>query len=136
MPTRHRCTGCGSTRSRSARAGLHQTTYTWGNELRPNGVLMANTWQGHFPYDNHGANGWIGTPPVGSFPRNGFDLYDMTGNVWEWTTDYLCAPEYCLRYRPAARSPQAVDTATTHIDFRCIQRTVSAETPPGNPPVP
>jgi len=128
----------------AARAGLHQTTYTWGNELKPNGVLMANTWQGHFPYDNHGANGWIGTPPVGSFPRNGFDLYDMTGNVWEWTTDYyhpkhdavtdsccaptnprganpvgsaepgssiprrvlkggshLCAPEYCLRYRPA-----------------------------------
>jgi len=163
----------------AARAGLHQTTYTWGNELKPNGVLMANTWQGHFPYDNHGANGWIGTPPVGSFPRNGFDLYDMTGNVWEWTTDYyhpkhdavtdsccaptnprganpvgsaepgssiprrvlkggshLCAPEYCLRYRPAARSPQAVDTATTHIGFRCIQRTVSAETPPGNPPVP
>ena len=120
----------------AARGGLDQTTYTWGNELKPNGVLMANTWQGHFPYDNHGANGWIGTPPVGSFPRNGFDLYDMTGNVWEWTTDYLCAPEYCLRYRPAARSPQAVDTATTHIDFRCIQRTVSAETPPGNPPVP
>ena len=55
----------------AARAGLHQTTYTWGNELQPNNVLMANTWQGHFPYDNHGANGWIGTAPVGSFPPTG-----------------------------------------------------------------
>jgi sulfatase modifying factor 1 len=149
----------------AARAGLHQATYTWGNDLRPDGTLMANTWQGHFPYDNHGANGWIGTSPVGLFPANGFDLYDMTGNVWEWTTDYyqpkhdtsgsccapgnplaldpagsaepgssiprrvlkggshLCAPEYCLRYRPAARSPQAEDTATSHIGFRCVMRT-------------
>ncbi len=150
----------------AARGGLDQATYTWGNELRPGDELMANTWQGYFPYDNHGANGWIGTSPVGSFPPNGFGLLDMAGNVWEWTTDFyhprhgvitdsccapgnprvldpagsaepgsaiprrvlkggshLCAPEYCLRYRPAARSPQAVDTATSHVGFRCIQRT-------------
>ena len=154
----------------AARGGLDQAIYTWGNELRPDGTPMANTWQGHFPYDNQGANGWIGTSPVGSFPPNGFDLYDMTGNVWEWTTDFyhpkhdvvtdsccapttprtpdptgsaepgsaiprrvlkggshLCAPEYCLRYRPAARSPQAVDTATSHIGFRCIRRTPSRD---------
>jgi sulfatase modifying factor 1 len=154
----------------AARAGLHQATYSWGNDPRPDSKLMANTWQGHFPHDNRGANGWIGTSPVGSFPPNGFGLFDMTGNVWEWTTDYyhpthtttesccapanprsadpvgsaepgssiprrvlkggshLCAPEYCLRYRPAARSPQAVDTATSHIGFRCIRRTEPATT--------
>jgi formylglycine-generating enzyme len=141
----------------AARAG-GTSTYAWGEELRPNGQLMANTWQGRFPYQNTGANGWVGTSPVGSFPSNGFGLSDMIGNVWEWTTttylarhavaspccgpsplaaqpaddqnsrkalkggSHLCAPEYCLRYRPAARSPQSSDTATTHIGFRCVVR--------------
>lgn len=136
--------------------------YAWGNEARPDGVLMANTWQGRFPYLNTGANGWKGTSPVGAFPSNGYGLFDMIGNVWEWTTTYysarhdpdvgcacaphrddtgaesvepgsgtsrrvlkggshLCAPEYCLRYRPPARSPQAEDTATSHIGFRCAR---------------
>ena len=139
----------------AARAGS-STTYAWGEDVKPNGRLMANTWQGRFPYENIGANGWVGTSPVGSFPPNGFGLSDMIGNVWEWTTtDYLgghamtspcctsssrpagptlvqttqkalkggshlCAPEYCLRYRPAARSPQTLDTSTTHIGFRCV----------------
>lgn len=137
--------------------GLDVGPYAWGEEVRPGGRLMANTWQGRFPYDNSGALGWVGTSPVGTFPANGYDLHDMIGNVWEWTaTDYaathvvhsccspttspaaadhgsiprkvlkggshLCAPEYCLRYRPAARSPQAVDTSTTHIGFRCVRR--------------
>lgn len=143
----------------AARGGLACATYEWGEE--PNGAggrLRANTWQGRFPYLNTGAYGRIGTAPVGSFPPNGFGLFDMTGNTWEWTSDYwtdqhptsphcgcgpsaareaslepggstprrvlkggshLCAPEYCLRYRPAARSPQAEDSATTHIGFRC-----------------
>lgn len=143
----------------AARGGLVGARFAWGEETKPDGALMADTWQGAFPYRNDGAGGWVGTAPVGSFPANGYGLRDMIGNVWEWTADYwthrhvppgtvgvdagqrasllssepgspiprrvlkggshLCAPEYCLRYRPAARSAQAEDTAMTHIGFRC-----------------
>ncbi|WP_435749293.1 formylglycine-generating enzyme family protein [Microbacterium sp. PMB16] len=140
----------------AARGGLVGASFAWGEELRPAGMLMANTWQGDFPYRNTGANGWVGTSPVGSFPANGYGLRDMIGNVWEWTADawsprhgmvptvqpgeranlftadaagpgrrvtkggsHLCAPEYCVRYRPAARSSQTEDSATTHLGFRC-----------------
>jgi formylglycine-generating enzyme required for sulfatase activity len=136
-----------------AARGGSTATYPWGEDATPNGQLMANTWQGRFPYRNDGALGWAGTSPVGTFPPNGFGLVDMIGNVWEWTTtefsahhrfdqpqtycapsatadptvnqtlkggSHLCAPEYCHRYRPAARSPQSQDSATTHIGFRCV----------------
>jgi formylglycine-generating enzyme required for sulfatase activity len=130
---------------------------------------MANTWQGEFPWQNLALDGFEGSSPVGRFPPNGYGLYDMCGNVWEWTSDWfslrdanaiespccvprnphvdspeqsyaasqpgahiprkvikggshLCAPNYCLRYRPAARQGEAIDTSTGHIGFRCIVR--------------
>jgi len=151
---------------RAARGGLEGAVFAWGDEFAPGGRMMANTWQGEFPWQNLKTDGYVGTSPVASFDPNGYGLYDMTGNVWEWTTDYfaaheddesvspccaprnphmadadqslvpgetmprrvikggshLCAPNYCLRYRPAARQGEAVDTSTSHIGFRCIVR--------------
>jgi formylglycine-generating enzyme required for sulfatase activity len=146
----------------AARGGLEGATFAWGDEDTPRDKPMANTWQGEFPWQNLKLDGYEGTSPVGSFPPNGYGLFDATGNVWEWTADWfaprhadaasspccappessfragepganiprrvikggshLCAPSYCLRYRPAARQGETVDTSTGHIGFRCIVR--------------
>ncbi len=151
----------------AARGGLDGADFVWGDELTPGGKFMANTWQGEFPWQNLNSDGFEGTAPVGSFSANGYGLYDMAGNVWEWTGDwfqeysknqraccgninprggslensydsqmpniriprkvmkggsYLCAPNYCQRYRPAARMAQPIDTSTCHLGFRCISR--------------
>lgn len=137
----------------AARGGLENADFAWGDNLNPDGRQMANTWQGLFPFSNTMEDGFLGTSPIGSFPPNGYGLYDMIGNVWEWTQDsysaprldqarsccgkkrgvdveakvikggsYLCAPNYCRRYRPAARHAQQIDTTTGHLGFRCVRR--------------
>jgi formylglycine-generating enzyme required for sulfatase activity len=151
----------------AARGGLEAAPFVWGDEYMPDGKPMANTWQGAFPWQNTAEDGYEWTAPVGSFAPNGYGLFDMAGNVWEWTTDwyqehgeikkacctldnprggeaeksydpcapalriprkvmkggsYLCAPNYCRRYRPAARMAQPIDTSTCHLGFRCISR--------------
>jgi formylglycine-generating enzyme required for sulfatase activity len=131
----------------AARGGLDGADFAWGDEFAPDGVFMANTWQGAFPYQNLALDGFAGTSPVDAFPANPFGLFDMIGNVWELTADawraarpgtaccthkpagdpdtfvmkggsHLCAPDYCRRYRPAARHPQAADATTSHAGFR------------------
>jgi formylglycine-generating enzyme required for sulfatase activity len=139
----------------AARGGLAGATYTWGDESEQPGQHLANYWHGEFPYLPD--TGYGTTTPVGGFEPNGYGLFDMAGNVWEWTTDFysadhtadsccaadsydpnqpqfpiprrvikggsfLCADSYCMRYRPAARRPQMVDTGMSHIGFRCVKR--------------
>lgn len=153
----------------AARGGLEGKIFEWGNELLSDPKQMTNFWHGEFPWENLKSHGYDGTSPVGAFPANRYGLHDMTGNVWEWTSDWyeakhqpdaekpccipvnpkgglkensldlnqptikiprkvlkggshLCANNYCFRYRPAARSPQMIDSGSSHIGFRCIVR--------------
>jgi sulfatase modifying factor 1 len=145
----------------AARGGLEGKAYSWGDASNPDGRFLANTWQGHFPYENSADDGYEGTSPVDAFPPNGYGVFDMVGNVWEWTSSlygavqhqhgaaqdqpaqscchssvgddrntrrvvkggsHLCAPNYCLRYRPSARQGETVDSSTCHIGFRCVVR--------------
>lgn len=99
----------------AARGGLKDTEFAWGNDLVPEGRHMANTWQGQFPYENLAEDGYERTSPVASFPANPFGLYDMIGNVWEWTEDWFSpshAPQQKSCCMPAsARQAQSYDPA-------------------------
>ena len=124
----------------AARGGLKGARYAWGEAAFPGGRAMANAWQGEFPWQNLRIDGYEGTSPWGAFPPNDYALYDMTGNVWEWTCDaypsagdafprhvikggsHLCAPNYSLRCRPAARQGETVDTSACDLGFRCVLR--------------
>ena len=77
---------------RAARGGLDGADYAWGHELAPDGAMMANYWQGEFPYTNTLADGWERTSPVRAFPANRYGLFDVIGNVWEWTRDWWSRP--------------------------------------------
>ncbi len=161
----------------AARSEEPNHEFSWGDALSPGGVAQANIWHGEFPWQSLSPHSATGTSPIGSYPANSLGLFDMIGNVWEWTDDfyapqhpqaaakaccvphnprgpsalesidplmpdipiprkvlkggsYLCAPNYCRRYRPAARLPEPIDTTTNHVGFRCVRREPMSNKPP------
>jgi formylglycine-generating enzyme required for sulfatase activity len=97
----------------AARGGLAGKLYVWGDDFRPHGKWMANTHQGHFPDSDKGEDGFAGIAPVAQFPPNGYGLYDMAGNVWQWTSDWY-RPDYYATLAAiggVARNPKGPDSA-------------------------
>ena len=134
----------------AARGGLVQKRYAWGDDLTPGGEHQCNIWQGDFPDTNSAEDGYKGAAPVDAYKPNGYGLYNMAGNVWEWTSDwfsaafdaaprdnptgpargsaktirggsYLCHDSYCNRYRVAARTSNTPDSSTGNLGFRCAR---------------
>jgi formylglycine-generating enzyme required for sulfatase activity len=133
---------------RAARGGREGSHWPWGDQREPDGEHLMNVFQGRFPDEDTGDDGWIGACPVGTFPPNDFGLYEMTGNVWEWCADwfspfyyrrspavsppgppygqarvmrggsYLCHASYCWRYRVDARSSNSPDSSAGNVGFR------------------
>jgi formylglycine-generating enzyme required for sulfatase activity len=89
----------------AARGGLEGATYAWGDDVMPNGRPLANYWQGRFPNENTLVDGWEGTSPVGWFPPNAYGLYDMIGNVWQWTAAWY-APRHSALPSPGSTRPR------------------------------
>jgi len=135
----------------AARGGFVQKRYPWGDVLKPEGEHRCNIWQGKFPTKNHASDGYRGTAPARSYLPNGYGLYNMAGNVWEWCADwfspsyylsgesenpqgpadggekvlrggsYLCHSSYCNRYRVAARNKNTADSSSGNVGFRTVQ---------------
>ncbi|TZF81151.1 formylglycine-generating enzyme family protein [Pedobacter sp. BS3] len=135
----------------AARGGLVQKMFPWGDELTPDGEHYCNIWQGVFPGKNTLEDGYLGTAPAKSFKPNGYGLYNMAGNVWEWCSDwfsadfhctasllnpqgppqgqakvikggsFLCHQSYCNRYRVAARSSSTPGSTASNVGFRCVK---------------
>ena len=135
----------------AARGGLEGAVYPWGDALRPRGMHRANVWQGRFPVRDQSTDGFSGPAPVQRFAPNGYGLYDMAGNVWEWVADWysssyyresprknpkgpvmgqekinrggswLCSENYCQGYRVAARQKTARDSGLNNVGFRCVR---------------
>jgi len=134
----------------AAQGGVENSIYPWGNELIPNNEHQCNIWQGEFPKENSLEDGYLSTAPVNSYKSNGYGLYNIVGNVWEWTQDwfstsypkirdtnnplgpgtgeskvikggsFLCHKSYCNRYRIAARSSNTTNSSTSNLGFRCV----------------
>ena len=134
----------------AARGGLEGQPFPWGDQLEPGGVHRMTTFQGEFPGGNTGADGYLGTAPVDAFEPNGYGIYNMTGNVWEWCSDwldvgyyrsspvrspagpssgsfraqrggsYLCHASYCRRYRVSARFGSTPESTSGNVGFRVV----------------